>query len=79
MVIGNEMSELHKHIHPSVLPEEYGGDLPPSDSKEALAKLLETDAEWDKESRYGFRVPQEIRCEDGQDLVPVAKEEPCAA
>ncbi|KAG8193256.1 hypothetical protein JTE90_027000 [Oedothorax gibbosus] len=79
VVIGNDMAELHKYIHASVLPEEYGGELPPSDSKEALAKLLETDAEWDKESKYGFRVPKETRCEDGQDLVPVAQEESCAA
>ncbi|XP_042908492.1 clavesin-2 [Parasteatoda tepidariorum] len=82
VVIGNDMTELHKYIHPSVLPEEYGGELPPSDSTEAVGKLMEMDSEWDREKKYGYRI-QSNRCKDedeDQDIMATnAQEEPCIA
>ncbi|KFM81896.1 Clavesin-2, partial [Stegodyphus mimosarum] len=82
VVCGSDMKLLHKYIHPSVLPEEYGGVLPPSDCTEAVEKVLEIDEEWEKDKRYGFRhaVTKCKKEEDDQDHISTqAKEEACMA
>ncbi|GIX86107.1 clavesin-2 [Caerostris darwini] len=82
VVIGSDMADLHKYIHASVLPIEYGGTLPTSDSTEAVNYLMETDSEWDKDSRYGYKQKMG-RCkneDEEQDLVSATvQEESCAA
>ncbi|GFY63780.1 clavesin-1 [Trichonephila inaurata madagascariensis] len=81
VVIGSDMKDLHKYIHASVLPEEYGGTMPPSDCTEAVNRLLEADSEWIKDKKYGY-VPKIGRCkeeEEEPELVKAAKEESCAA
>lgn len=74
------MTALHKYIHPSVLPQEYGGELPPSDCTEIVDKLLESDEEWKKDMKYGFR-SQISRCKNEEDDhgEMVNNEESCAA
>ncbi|XP_054715642.1 clavesin-2-like [Uloborus diversus] len=84
MVFGTNMELLHKYLHPAILPVEYGGLLPPSDCTDTVEKLLETDTEWLKDRRYGFR-SQTHRCKDEEeetDLVAsqsTAPEETCVA
>ncbi|CAL1275146.1 unnamed protein product [Larinioides sclopetarius] len=82
VVIGNDMADLHKYIHASILPEEYGGTMPASDCTEAVNILMQTDREWQKDMKYGY-VHKSGRCKDEdeeQDLVPASvPEESCAA
>ncbi|XP_015909534.1 clavesin-2-like [Parasteatoda tepidariorum] len=51
---GNDLKSLHKHISPSILPEEYGGELPPFDNSWWHKMILENN-EWALDQRlYGY-------------------------
>ncbi|GBM92972.1 hypothetical protein AVEN_198014-1, partial [Araneus ventricosus] len=82
VVIGNDMADLHKYVHASILPEEYGGTMPASDCTETVNLFMQTDREWQKDLKYGY-VHKSGRCKDEDDepdLVPASvPEESCAA
>jgi len=40
LILGSKMTELHQYIDPSILPQEYGGDLPPLNCDDILEKIL---------------------------------------
>ena len=53
---GNDMKSLHKHLNPSVLPENYGGTLPKLDygGKEWYPCVENYDEHFRKWNDYGF-------------------------
>lgn len=52
---GENLKGLHKHFSPSILPEEYHGELGPFDNSAWHASILENN-EWALEQRlYGYK------------------------
>lgn len=57
---GEDMSSLHQYIHPSVLPQELGGDQPPLSYEWFTKELYARHDEYVNNSHYGYAVePQE--------------------
>ncbi|KAL1476069.1 hypothetical protein MTO96_036799 [Rhipicephalus appendiculatus] len=51
---GYDFKELHKHISPHILPEEYGGDAPPLDFDGFWKKLEAYEDDYKEDGSYGF-------------------------
>ncbi|XP_022654024.1 clavesin-2-like isoform X4 [Varroa destructor] len=51
---GSDMTSLHEHIDPEILPEEYGGQAGPFNNDWICQQLYQRDEEFRKYSHYGF-------------------------
>nr|KAG5698893.1 hypothetical protein BaRGS_006787 [Batillaria attramentaria] len=50
----SKMKKLHEVFPPDMLPEDYGGKLPPFSNKDWVEKLLACEAEFKEENKYGM-------------------------
>lgn len=51
---GNNYDSLHEHIPASVLPQEYGGVLPPMSNQDYARAMLARDDEFKSDLHYGY-------------------------
>ncbi|OQR80394.1 alpha-tocopherol transfer protein-like [Tropilaelaps mercedesae] len=51
---GSSYDSLHQHIPASVLPEEYGGELPAMNNQEYAKVMLSRDDEYKSDMRFGY-------------------------
>ncbi|KAM7305419.1 alpha-tocopherol transfer protein-like [Ixodes scapularis] len=54
MFHGSDMSSLHEHISPEVLPQEYGGGGGHMDNQDFVAALLEGEESFRRDLQYGY-------------------------
>ncbi|KAG0418868.1 hypothetical protein HPB47_004520 [Ixodes persulcatus] len=54
MFHGSDMSSLHEHISPEVLPQEYGGGGGHMDNQDFVAALLESEESFRRDLQYGY-------------------------
>jgi len=58
---GSDYESLYDYLPPSILPEEYGGDRGPMDNSSFVKRLLENDALFKSDAKYGFFNKTEVR------------------
>ncbi|XP_077559814.1 alpha-tocopherol transfer protein-like [Haemaphysalis longicornis] len=55
LIHGSDMSSLHRHLPPSILPEEYGGMDGPFDNTKYCQGLYDRDEGFVQDMQYGYR------------------------
>ncbi|UYV78272.1 TTPAL [Cordylochernes scorpioides] len=55
---GTNLSSLHQHVPPELLPEEFGGTLGPFDNREWAKVLLDSEDLFIRLNQYGFQASQ---------------------
>ncbi|CAL1283641.1 unnamed protein product [Larinioides sclopetarius] len=53
---GDNMSSLHEHVSPQVLPREYGGIQGTLQTEPFYASLLDSESEFLRRSKYGYEI-----------------------
>ncbi|KAF8778628.1 Alpha-tocopherol transfer protein-like [Argiope bruennichi] len=53
---GDNMSSLHEHVSPYVLPREYGGTLGTLQTEPFYSSLLDSEEEFLRRSKYGYEM-----------------------
>lgn len=55
---GYDLSSLHKHVPPSILPEELGGTQGPFMNEQFYNSVLENEEQFLEDQKYGYGVEQ---------------------